>query len=88
MSRTRHCRKAATLAMPDITIKGHCSGTTTTHHVVPATPGVFVPLAKVGTRHWQYGGPEGAIITEVANFHTDKAVRHSDKALNDFFLGG
>lgn len=66
----------------------HCKGTTTTHHVVPATPGMFVPLAKVRSRHWQYGGPDGAIITEVANFHTDKAVRHSDKALNDFFLGG
>ncbi len=66
--------------------KCHCNGTTTTHHIVEATPGMFVPLAKVGTRHWQYGGPEGAILTEVANYHTGSAVRHSDKVLNDFFL--
>jgi len=32
-------------------------------------------------------GPEGAIITEVANVHTDNAVRHSDRAINDNFLG-
>ena len=66
----------------------HCRGTTTTGHVVPATPGTFVPLAKLSSRHWQFGGPQGAIITEVANFHTDTSVRHSDKAINDFFLGG
>ncbi len=66
----------------------HCGGTASTRHVVPATPGMFVPLSAVRTKHWQYGGPEGAIITEVANFHTDKAVRHADKVLNDYFLDG
>ncbi len=66
----------------------HCGGTATTQHVVAATPGMFVPLAKLKTRHWQYGGPKGAIATEVANLHTTSAVRHSDKVLNDFFLNG
>jgi D-lyxose ketol-isomerase len=65
----------------------HMGGTVTTKHVVEATPGTFVSLAEVKTRHWQYGGPEGAIITEVANVHTDSAVRHSDQAMNDYFLG-
>ncbi len=65
----------------------HMNGDATTKHVVAATPGVFVPLAEVYTRHWQFGGAEGAIITEVANVHTDAAVRHSDKAVNDNFLG-
>jgi len=74
---------------PQIVIpKCHMDGTVTTKHVAEATPGVFVPLAKVETRHWQYAGPEGAIITEVANVHTNSAVRHSDKAMNDYFLGG
>ena len=74
---------------PQITIpKCHMNGQTLTKHVVAATPGMFVPLAEVKTRHWQYGGPEGAIITEVANVHTDSAVRHSDKEMNDFFLKG
>ena len=73
---------------PEVVIpKFHCGGTATTMHEVYAQPGTFVPLAKVGTRHWQYGGPQGAIITEVANVHTDSAVRHSDPALNKFFLG-
>lgn len=66
--------------------KCHCKGTATTSHCVVATPSVFVPLVKVKTRHWQWGGPEGAIISEVANVHTDSAVRHSDKKINDFFL--
>ncbi len=68
--------------------KIHMNGTATTMHETIATPGVFVPLAEVATRHWQFAGPEGAIITESANVHTDSAVRHSDKALNDFFLKG
>lgn len=66
--------------------KCHCGGTATTKHEVLATPGMFVKLAKVGTRHWQYAGPEGAIISEVANVHTGSAVRHSDEAINKYFL--
>jgi len=68
--------------------KCHMGGKVTTEHEVLATPGMFVPLAEVKTRHWQYGGPEGAIVTEVANVHTDAAVRHSDPAINKQFLGG
>lgn len=66
--------------------KIHMNGKVTTKHVVDANPGTFVPLVKVYSRHWQFGGPQGAIITEVANVHTDAAVRHSDKAMNDYFL--
>ena len=65
----------------------HMNGETTTKHEVVAGPGTFVPLAKVYTRHWQLAGPEGAIITEVANVHTNDAVRHSDQKINDNFLG-
>ncbi len=68
--------------------KCHMGGKVTAEHETVATPGVFVPLAKVHTPHWQFAGPEGAIITEVANVHTHTAVRHSDKALNDHFLKG
>lgn len=66
--------------------KCHLGGKATTEHEVIATPGMFVPLTQVKTRHWQYAGPEGAIITEVANVHTNAAVRHSDPALNKHFL--
>jgi hypothetical protein len=62
------------------------NGAVTVKHEVIATPGVFVPLNRAEARHWQYAGPEGAIITEVANDHTNSAVQHSDKVLNDYFL--
>ena len=67
--------------------KCHMDGKATTEHEVFAKQGDFVPLAAVESRHWQFAGPAGAIITEVANVHTDSAVRHSDKAINDNFLG-
>jgi D-lyxose ketol-isomerase len=71
----------------DIVIpKCHCNGTVSVRHEVAATPGTFVPLARVESRHWQLAGPEGAIITEVANVHDNAGVRHSDKVLNDYFL--
>ncbi len=35
----------------------------------------------------QLAGPQGAIITEVANVHTNDAVRHCDPKANDHFLG-
>jgi hypothetical protein len=66
--------------------KCHWGGKVTTEHAVIAKPGTFVPLAKPGTRHWQYAGPEGAIITEVANVHTGSAVRHTDPKMNEYFL--
>ena len=65
----------------------HMNGTATVEHEVICGPGDFVALNRATARHWQYAGPEGAIITEVANVHTDKAVRHSDQAINDNFLG-
>lgn len=67
--------------------KCHMNGDATTKHEVIAGPGVFVPVSRVTSRHWMFAGPEGAIITEVANVHTDSAVRHSDQAINDNFLG-
>ena len=73
---------------PEIKIPDcHMNGTVTTKHVIPANLGSFTPQDILYSRHWQFGGAEGAIITEVANVHTDAAVRHSDKAINDNFLG-
>ena len=73
---------------PEIVVPScHMDGKVTTKHVIKASIGSFTPQSIVYSRHWQFGGPKGAIITEVANVHTDKAVRHSDKAINDNFLG-
>jgi len=59
----------------------------TVEHEVVAGPGDFVPLNREEAHHWQLAGPEGAIISEVANVHTDSGVRHLDAALNKHFLG-
>ncbi len=67
--------------------KVHMGGEVTVKHEVVAGPGDFVPLNRAGARHWQLAGPQGAIITEVANVHTGEAVRHSDQKANDSFLG-
>ena len=72
---------------PEVVVpKCHMGGEVTTKHVVAAKPGMFVPLNREGARHWQFAGPEGAIITEVANVHDNAGVRHSDQACNDWFL--
>jgi len=65
----------------------HMNGTVTVRHETVAGPGAFVPLSRVLSHHWQLAGSEGAIITEVANVHSNDAVRHLDPAVNDFFLG-
>ncbi|HEY3324851.1 MAG TPA: hypothetical protein VGP72_30640 [Planctomycetota bacterium] len=66
----------------------HNSGKTETRHEVVAKPGMFVKMQPVESKHWQWAGPEGAIITEVANVHDNAGVRHTDKEANDFFLKG
>mgnify|MGYP005657552627 CR=1 FL=1 len=65
----------------------HNGGKVTVEHEVVAGPGDFVPLNRKEAHHWQLAGPEGAILTEVANVHTDSAVRHLDAAINKQFLG-
>jgi D-lyxose ketol-isomerase len=72
---------------PEVVVpKCHWDGRVTTEHAVVGKPGMFVPLAKVNSRHWQFGGPEGGIVTEVANVHTNAGVRHTDPKMNEFFL--
>ena len=73
---------------PEVVIpKCHMDGTATTSHATVCGPGDWAQLNRATARHWQFAGPEGAIMTEVANVHTNEAVRHSDQAINDHFLG-
>jgi hypothetical protein len=65
-----------------------CGGKVATQHEVVAAPWTFVPLAKVKTGHWQLAAPERPTMTEVANVHTDPAVRPNDPAINGHFLEG
>lgn len=67
--------------------KCHANGTATVKHDVLTSPGEFVSLNRADAHHWQYGGPEGAIITEAANVHDDSGVRLLDKKMNDAYHG-
>ena len=40
-------------------------------------PGDVVKLEVAESRHWQMAGPEGAIVTEVATYHSMDALRFS-----------
>jgi D-lyxose ketol-isomerase len=71
----------------EIKIPASHTGGVTVKNVVKTLPGEFVPLSKVFSHHWQIAGPEGAILTEVANVHANEVVRHQVKAINDHFLG-
>ena len=48
------------------------------YHETPLGPGQTAVLNRETARHWQFGGPEGAIISEYGTFHDNDAVRHSD----------
>ncbi|MDR2848548.1 MAG: hypothetical protein LBV39_05525 [Bacteroidales bacterium] len=74
-------------SFPDIKIPDSHDGSVTVKYVVKALPGEFVPLSRVFAHHWQFAGPEGAIVTEVANVHNNASVRHQVKLINDTFLG-
>lgn len=67
--------------MKAVVPKCHMNGMVTVEHEVILKPGEFTPQTIVGARHWQFAGPEGAIMTEVANVHDDDGVRHSDTKL-------
>jgi len=74
---------------PEVVVpKCHMNGTVTVEHCTVANPGDFVPLTEVGTRHWQFAGRQGVILTEVANAHDNASVRHSDPVCNEAFLNG
>ena len=66
--------------------KCHANGTVTVKHATICRAGDWAELNRAGAHHWQFAGPEGAIITEVANVHDNDGVRHLDKAMNDYFL--
>ncbi|HJM62147.1 MAG: hypothetical protein GY872_05370 [Roseibacillus sp.] len=50
----------------------------TVWHAVAANPGEVAQLNRPTARHWQLAGPEGAIVSEAANYHDGEGVRHSN----------
>ncbi|MDO6595753.1 hypothetical protein Q4512_02430 [Oceanihabitans sp. 2_MG-2023] len=62
--------------------KSHWDGKVTTKHIIEANEGDFASLTKAESPHWQMAGPEGVVITEVGNVHTNSGVLRSDPAMN------
>jgi D-lyxose ketol-isomerase len=50
----------------------------TVYHETVIDPGQSAHLSRPTARHWQFAGPEGAILTEVGTFHDNDGVRHTD----------
>jgi D-lyxose ketol-isomerase len=48
------------------------------HHEARVLPGEGVGLTRPAARHWQFAGPEGAIVTECGTFHDESGVRYTD----------
>lgn len=69
--------------------QSHRGGTTDATYVTEAGEGVVVELRdpQASPAHWQFAGPEGAVITEVASFHSLSDVIYIDKELNDYITG-
>ncbi|MDR2345007.1 MAG: hypothetical protein LBE18_02985 [Planctomycetaceae bacterium] len=74
--------------LPSQVIVPKAHGPVTVEHNTTADPGTFVKLTRRGSRHWQFAGTEGVILTEVANYHDNASVRHTNKTANDHFLAG
>jgi len=58
--------------------KCHQNGTVSVWHETILREGQCTTLNRETARHWQFGGPEGAVISEYATFHDNDGVRHSD----------
>ncbi|GHT18087.1 hypothetical protein FACS1894189_5320 [Planctomycetales bacterium] len=63
-------------------------GEVTINHCTVADPGVTVKLSSLGSHHWQFAGSDGAILSEVANYHDNGSVRHQNQTANEDFLKG
>ena len=73
---------------PDIVIPPcHAKGTVTVKHETLCGSGAWAQLNRAEAHHWMLAGPEGVILTEIANGHENAAVRHLDQAINAQFLG-
>lgn len=53
----------------------------TVFHAIPTGPGGYQTQPIPEGRHSQIAGPEGTIMTEVANYHDDAATFHSNTKL-------
>ena len=67
--------------MKAVVPKCHMNGTVSVSHETILRVGETATLNRATARHWQFGGPEGAIVSEYATFHDNDGVKHSDPKL-------
>jgi len=67
--------------MKAVVPKCHMNGTVSVSHETILHVGETAKLNRETARHWQFGGPEGAIVSEYGIFHDNDGVRHSDPKL-------
>jgi D-lyxose ketol-isomerase len=67
--------------MKAVVPKCHMNGTVSISHEIILGQGETTILNRETARHWQFGGPEGAVISEYATYHDNDGVRHSDPKL-------
>jgi len=53
----------------------------TVKHETRLNVGESTGVKKLGEKHWQEAGPEGAIVTEISTYHTGAAVRFADPSI-------
>ena len=59
----------------------HMNGTVATKHEVILEPGVYTQLVRPAAPHWQFAGPQGAIVTETSNYHDEEGIRFMDPSV-------
>jgi len=59
----------------------HMNGTVTVRHETILHKGEVTTLNRKTARHWMYGGPKGAVISEYGTYHDNDGVIHSDSKL-------
>jgi len=64
--------------MKAVVPKCHMNGSVSVRHETILHVGETTKLNRETARHWMFGGPEGAIISEYATFHDNDGVKHSD----------
>ncbi|MDR0536343.1 MAG: D-lyxose/D-mannose family sugar isomerase [Puniceicoccales bacterium] len=72
---------------PEIKIPASHSTPVTAKHATKLNPGEWNELGRELEHHWQQAGPQGAVIIEVANVHTNSCVEHLVPAIDKHFSG-
>ncbi|MHC5075156.1 MAG: cupin domain-containing protein [Planctomycetota bacterium] len=61
--------------------KCHMDGKATVYHEKVLKEGQTAVLERETARHWMFGGPEGAVVSEYGRYHDNAGVFHSDPKL-------